>query len=307
MSEILAARALDLLRPWWAATARDLPWRDPATSPWGILVSEVMSQQTPMIRVVPYWTTWMETWPTPQALAAASPAEVITAWGKLGYPRRALRLQECARVVTETYGGQLPTDIDALLALPGVGEYTASAVASFAFGLRVAVVDTNIRRVISRALDGQESYGGATTATDRRRAAEVLPTDSADSVVWNQAVMELGATVCTSKNPQCDICPLKNICLWRQAGYPGIGERATRKSQKWKGTNRQVRGIVLNALRARPHHAPLDPATLETLWPNSTQLHECVAALDDDGLLDILPDGSVQLPGFGPLTATPVN
>lgn len=282
------------LRLWWATSARALPWRAPETSPWGILVSEVMSQQTPMIRVVPYWNAWMQTWPTPADLARASSAEIITAWGKLGYPRRALRLQECARVVVADYAGNLPTDYEALLGLPGVGEYTASAVAAFAYGQRVAVVDTNIRRVISRIFDGVESYGGATTAQDRARAREVLPEEVSDSVLWNQAVMELGATVCTSTSPACETCPLNDICKWRAEGYPGMGEKPTRKTQKWKGTNRQVRGIVLNALRAK--QTALNADELASLWKNQAQLQECVAALDDDGLVEILPDGGVAFP-----------
>jgi A/G-specific adenine glycosylase len=264
-----------------------------------------MSQQTPMIRVVPYWNSWMKTWPTPQALSQASSAEVITAWGKLGYPRRALRLQECARVVVERYDGVLPRDYDDLLELPGVGEYTASAVASFAYTQRVAVVDTNIRRVISRVFDGEENYGGATSPADRARAKQVLPDSAEDALVWNQGVMELGATVCTATSARCEVCPLNDLCRWRAAGYPGKGVKPTRKTQKWKGTNRQVRGIVLNALRAKAaaQHgentstAPrLSSEELEALWENTAQLHECVAALDDDHLVEILPGGGVGFP-----------
>jgi A/G-specific adenine glycosylase len=299
-SQVSTPDLLRLLRPWWQLNARDLPWREPGTSPWGILVSEVMSQQTPMIRVVPYWTTWMRAWPTPAALAQASSAEVITAWGKLGYPRRALRLQECARVVSKRYGGTLPTDYEALLSLPGVGEYTASAVASFAYGQRVAVVDTNIRRVLSRAIGGEESYGGATTAADRAKALEVLPANAADAQLWNQAIMELGATVCTSSSPQCEVCPFADVCKWRAAGYPGMGSKPTRKRQKWKGTNRQVRGIILDALRQKAAAgavpAELTPQELSALWPNQAQLSECVAGLDDDRLVEILPDGGLAFP-----------
>ena len=137
------------LGAWWEANARDLPWRFGRATPWGVLVSEVMSQQTQMSRVVPYWTDWMERWPDTRALAEAPKAEVITAWGRLGYPRRALRLQECARVVAEDYADKLPRTYDELTALPGIGDYTASAVMSFAFGERIAVIDTNIRRVLS--------------------------------------------------------------------------------------------------------------------------------------------------------------
>lgn len=150
-TEIENAEAVaDALAEWWHASARDLPWRFGRTTAWGVLVSEVMSQQTQMSRVVPYWNDWMERWPDAVALADAAKADVITAWGRLGYPRRALRLQECARVVASDYDNKLPRTYDELLALPGIGDYTASAVMSFAFGERIAVVDTNIRRVLSR-------------------------------------------------------------------------------------------------------------------------------------------------------------
>lgn len=328
-------RLLPLIAAWWEVNARELPWRSDSVTPWGVLISEVMSQQTPMIRVVPYWNLWMKQWPTPADLAAATPAEVITAWGKLGYPRRALRLQECAHVIVAQFGGEVPSDYDQLLSLPGVGEYTASAVAAFAFGARVAVVDTNIRRVLSRVFDGEENFGGATTPADRRRAQEVLPADTHDSVLWNQAIMELGATVCTSASPQCEICPFRDVCQWRKAGYPGMGTKPTRKTQKWKGTNRQVRGIVVNALRqkaagavgadadaagvtaprgfdgvasgdspsssasasaASSPAARLSAEELAALWPDQGQLQECVAALDNDGLIEIRADGSVVFP-----------
>lgn len=299
MTDKTAKEALGSLSRWFAANKRALPWRKAGTSPWGILVSEVMSQQTPMSRVAPYWISWMEAWPTPAACAQASSAEILTAWGHLGYPRRALNLQACAAAICERFNGAVPNTYDDLIALPGIGPYTASAVLSFAFGVRCAVVDTNIRRVLSRAFDGEESVGGATTAADRARAQELLPVDPADAMVWNQAVMELGATVCTAANPQCEICPLAGLCAWKAAGFPGMGVKRTRPAQKWKGTNRQVRGIVLNALRqkARAGEDPiLEQEDLAVLWPDSAQLHMCVAALDNDGLIDILPGGAVTFP-----------
>ena len=288
------------LRVWWETAARDLPWRGEGGPAWGILVSEVMSQQTPMSRVAPYWTDWMRRWPTPGSCAAASKAEILTAWGNLGYPSRALRLRACAQTIVERFGGSVPQDYGDLVSLPGVGRYTASAVLSFAFGKRVAVVDTNIRRVVSRAFDGGESIGGATTKADLARAVELLPREDGDSVVWNQTLMEIGATVCTSSNPRCRTCPLAGVCRWKRAGYPGMGAARTRSTQKWKGTDRQVRGIVLKALRrqakdgvARPRLAPDD---LEALWPDSGQLRACVAALDADGLVAIGRDGGVTFP-----------
>ena len=285
---------------WWKTAARNLPWRGTGVSAWGVLVSEVMSQQTPMSRVVPYWTDWMHRWPTPSSCASASKAQILTAWGNLGYPSRALRLRACAQAIVERFGGSVPQDYRELVSLPGVGQYTASAVLSFAFGKRVAVVDTNIRRVVSRAFDGAESIGGVTTQADLARAVELLPRENTASVVWNQTLMEIGATVCTSSHPRCGACPLAGICQWKRTDYPGMGVARTRSVQKWKGTNRQVRGIVLKALRrqvkdgvARPYLAPND---LEALWPDSDQLHACVVALDDDGLVAIGRDGGVTFP-----------
>ncbi|MFR0569537.1 A/G-specific adenine glycosylase [Bifidobacterium apri] len=282
---------------WWHANARDLPWRFGRTTPWGVLVSEVMSQQTQMNRVVPYWTAWMRHWPDPEALAAASTAEVITAWGRLGYPRRALRLQECAREVATRYGNRLPRSYDELVALPGIGDYTASAVMSFAFGERIAVIDTNIRRVLSRLFSGEESLGGSTTAKDRDLASRALPEDQAASVTWNEAVMELGALVCTAKSPACQTCPVASDCAFLAAGRPGLGERRTRPRQRFAGTNRQVRGMVLAALRALPADVPILPrAQVAALWPDQVQLDACVASLDEDGLIEIIGDEGIRLP-----------
>ena len=329
-----AARIRLRLAAWWEANARDLPWRFGRATPWGVLVSEVMSQQTQMSRVVPYWTQWMERWPDAKALAAAPKADVITAWGRLGYPRRALRLQECARVVSSECGDELPRGYDALIALPGVGDYTASAVMSFAYGERVAVIDTNIRRVLSRLFCGEESRGGAASPLERVLANEVLPSDGDDgangvsrdvsqgvsrgvsrrapratppSVVWNQSVMELGALVCTAKNPLCEQCPVSTDCAFLAAGRPGLGERRTRPRQRFQGTDRQVRGIVLKALRELPtglvgsgdstdSAESLPRERVESLWRDHVQLDACIAGLDEDGLIEILPDGALRLP-----------
>ena len=284
------------LAAWWEACARDLPWRFGRASAWGVLVSEVMSQQTQMSRVVPYWTAWMERWPDASALAKAPKAEVITAWGRLGYPRRALRLQECARTVAERYHDELPRTYDELLALPGVGDYTASAVMSFAFGERVAVIDTNIRRVLSRVFRGEESLGGAASPVEREMARRLLPEDVRQSVVWNQSVMELGATVCTAKAPLCEQCPIAGQCRFLRNGRPGLGERRTRPRQRFQGTDRQVRGLVLNALRGLPAGSVLEREQARLLWKDQVQLDACIASLDDDGLVEMLPDGSLRLP-----------
>lgn len=363
------------LAAWWEANARDLPWRFGRATPWGVLVSEVMSQQTQMSRVVPYWTDWMKRWPDAAALADASTAEVITAWGRLGYPRRALRLQECAHVVAHDLGDELPRTYDELVALPGVGDYTASAVMSFAFGERIAVVDTNIRRVLSRVFLGVESRGGSASAAERALACDVLPEDDvpengvpdsgilsddvvpenvvpenvvADSgesgndvpdnavpddvpenaasdssmsksatsryatpraeadarhvsreprsTVWNQSVMELGALVCTAKTPLCDACPVRAHCRFLAAGRPGLGERRTRPRQRFAGTDRQVRGLILDSLRKAPAGAAMPRDRIAALWSDHIQLDKCVASLDDDGLIELQPDGSVRLP-----------
>ncbi|RSX51131.1 adenine glycosylase [Bifidobacterium callimiconis] len=284
------------LAAWWEANARDLPWRFGRTTPWGVLVSEVMSQQTQMSRVVPYWTAWMASWPDAAALAKASTAEVITAWGRLGYPRRALRLQECARVVAEQYGDRLPDDYDRLLELPGVGDYTASAVSSFAFGRRVPVIDTNIRRVLSRVFLGEESRGGAASRAERDLAADVLPNDVTESVTWNQSVMELGAVVCTAKKPSCESCPVAEDCAFLKAGLQGLGEKRTRPRQRFQGTDRQVRGIVLGALREATGDGVVSRERIERLWADHVQLDACIASLDEDGLIEMLPGGALRLP-----------
>ena len=309
---------------WWSRYARDLPWRFGRTTPWGVLVSEVMSQQTQMSRVVPYWTAWMRVWPDAASLAAAPKAEVITAWGRLGYPRRALRLQECARQVAGQYADRLPRDYDQLVALPGIGDYTASAVMSFAYGERIAVIDTNIRRVLSRVFLGRESTGGAANREERQLAWQVLPEDensevsdhhvngdgsleTADpqirsaawreppSARWNQAVMELGATVCVARKPACDICPLAGHCRFLKAGLPGLGSGRTRPRQRFAGTDRQIRGSILQALR-QASGAPVFRKDLKPLCDDEIRLDRCIASLDEDGLLEIGQDGSLSLP-----------
>ncbi len=290
-----STRIYDDLSRWWDESARDFPWRFGRTTPWGVLISEVMSQQTPMTRVLPYWVAWMQMWPTARELAKASVAEVITAWGTLGYPRRALRLQECARVVSEQYGGELPQTYEELIALPGVGDYTASAVLAFAFGKRSVVIDTNIRRVISRAVQGEESRGGSATAVEKKVLAECVPTDTKKSVVWNQSTMELGAVICTAQSPKCDECPIRDSCAFYAAGLPGLGVKRTRPPQKFAGTNRQVRGLILKELRGAAGLS-LPYEKISQIWDNSVQFDECLASLDNDGLVVINADHSVSLP-----------
>ncbi|WP_296665282.1 A/G-specific adenine glycosylase [Demequina sp.] len=274
---------VDAVRAWYRETGRDLPWRDGRTSPWGVLVSEVMLQQTPVVRVEPVWRAWMERWPTPADLAAAEQADAVRAWGRLGYPRRAKRLWECARAMVERHGGEVPASLEDLRALPGVGEYTAAAVASFAFGRRAVVLDTNVRRVVGRAWGALALPAAHQTAAERALAASLVPAADADAAEWAVASMELGALVCTARVARCDECPLAGTCAWRAAGNPGL-EAAPRRTQPWHGTDRQVRGRIMALLRAAT--APVDVTghvTLEDVDPG--QLDRCLESLVVDGLV----------------------
>jgi A/G-specific adenine glycosylase len=281
---------------WYAEHARELPWRAPGVSAWAVLVSEVMLQQTPVARVEPVFRAWLERWPTPGALAAEPPGEAVRAWGRLGYPRRALRLHEAATVVVARHGGVLPTSYDGLRALPGVGEYTAAAVATFAHGARHAVLDTNVRRVLARALGGAEQPAPALTAAERALAASVLPDEAAVAARWAVAVMELGALVCTARAPGCPRCPVAGVCAWRLAGSPAY-DGPRRPVQAFAGTDRQVRGLLLAVLRDRPaSDGPASAAALAAVWPEDVQRDRALAALLADGLL-VADD-----PGPGPGT-----
>ena len=184
---------------WYDEHARDLPWRGPGATPWAVMVSEFMLQQTPVARVLPVFESWMSTWPTPGALADAPSGEAVRAWGRLGYPRRALRLHAAAQAIVERHGGEVPASYDDLIALPGVGDYTASAIASFAFGGSHAVLDTNVRRVFARAVAGVEFPATAVTKAERVLAESLVPDEQ--PATWAVAVMELGALVCTAANP----------------------------------------------------------------------------------------------------------
>ena len=287
---------------WYAAHARPLPWRDPATTAWGVFVSEVMSQQTPVSRVEPVWRAWMERWPTPGDLAAESPGEVVRAWNRLGYPRRALRLREAAVAMTERHGGTVPLDEESLRSLPGVGDYTAAAVAAFAHGRRSVVVDTNVRRVLVRALEGRAQAAPALTSAERRLAASVVPEDPATSAVWNVAVMELGALVCRARGPRCEECPLLDVCAWVRAGSPP-DDGPPRRGQAWHGTDRQVRGAIVQVLResrgpvARPLLEDTVVHRLGLRPDDAPQVDRCVASLVEDGLVEPLDDDRLRLPG----------
>lgn len=275
-----------LVISWYSANKRDLPWRDGRTSPWGVLVSEVMLQQTPVSRVLPRWTDWMDRWPTPAALAADEPGEAVRAWHRLGYPRRALRLHAAATAITQRHDGAVPADHADLLALPGIGSYTAAAVASFAFGQRHAVVDTNVRRVHARAVSGLALPSKSLTAKEMALAQDLLPMDSSASVTWNVGVMELGALVCTARAPRCGTCALQSTCAWVAAGAPAY-DGPPRPGQKWNGTDRQVRGKVVALLRESL--VPVPRHVVDKVWPDAAQLDRCVASLLHDGLIEPVP------------------
>ena len=289
MSTLFTAQVLD----WYAENARELPWRTPDASPWAILVSEVMLQQTPVSRVLPAYQEWLTRWPTPAALAADEPGEAVRAWGWLGYPRRALRLHECAVAITEQHDGQLPTDLDALLALPGVGAYTARAVASFAYRQRHAVVDTNVRRVLSRAITGVADAAAGSAARDLALAEPLVPTDSEVAAKYAVAVMELGALVCTARAPRCADCPVVADCAWFRAGKPAY-DGPVKRPQGYAGTDRQVRGRLLAVLRDA--EGPVPPGALDVVWHDPVQRSRALDGLVTDGLVDPLPDGRFALP-----------
>lgn len=274
----IAAALID----WFADAARPLPWRAADVSPWAVLVSEFMLQQTQVARVVPRWEAWIRRWPTPAALAAEPPSEAVRAWDRLGYPRRALWLHRAAVEIVERHGGEVPADLDALLALQGVGPYTARAVAAFAFGLRHPVVDTNTRRVIARAVAGQGEPGPPSTARDLAAMTALLPVDDAEARVFNAAAMELGATVCTARAPRCDECPIAEVCAWRAAGYPPYDGIRKATQARFAGSDRQVRGLIMRELRAG--HRPVGRVELTPLWADAAQLDRAVAGLVSDGL-----------------------
>jgi A/G-specific adenine glycosylase len=272
---------------WYEANGRDLPWRHPNFTPWGALVSEFMLQQTPVARVIPRLAEWLDRWPTPTSLAAVPAGDAVRAWANLGYPRRALWLHACAEKIVREHGGVVPSDVAALLALPGVGSYTARAVAVFAFGAHEPVVDTNIRRVIARHTLGQAEPGPPREKPDMDAMRALLPEPEL-SPAFNIAVMELGALVCTARNPRCELCPIRATCAWRTAGYPAHDGPTKARQKKYEGSDRQARGAILAALRASA--CPIPPATLEQVWPEAAQRGRAVAGLLSDGLI-VLEEG----------------
>ena len=277
---------------WYDEHARDLPWRRAEATPWSVMVSEFMLQQTPVARVLPVHAAWLERWPTPADLAAEPVGEAVRAWGRLGYPRRAQRLHAAATAIVERHGGEVPADHADLIALPGVGDYTAAAVATFAYGRRHVVLDTNVRRVLARTLQGVELPGTSVTRAERDAAEQVLPADEPTAATWSVAVMELGALVCTAARPRCDACPVVDLCAWVTAGRPPY-DGPPRRGQTYAGTDRQCRGRLLSVLRDA--HEPVHLSRLEAAWSPAEQRERCLRSLLDDGLVIEVAPGHFAL------------
>lgn len=272
---------------WFKKNKRDLPWRK--TDAWGVLVSEFMLQQTPVNRVLPVYEAWMKRWPTAASLSKATPAEVITAWGRLGYPRRALRLHECAKEITHNFKGKIPESQAELRALPGIGEYTAAAITAFAFEKRSLVLDINIRRLFARLFDGVEAPTQSATKGEKSRYEELIP--KKDPHLWAAATMELGAVICTSQSPKCGICPVAHVCTWRSLDYPKSD--VVKRRQSWHGTDRQCRGTIVQALR---ENAVLTKSQITQLWDVPSQLEKALLTLLDDGLIESRGKNKFSLP-----------
>jgi A/G-specific adenine glycosylase len=297
----MAGRQVPDIMRWYASSKRDLPWRRPGAGAWAVLVSEIMLQQTPVARVLPAYHAWLARWPTPASLAAAPVADAVRQWDRLGYPRRALRLHAAARIITEQHGGEVPSDVGALRALPGVGVYTAAAVASFAFGQRHAVLDTNVRRVLARLIRGVELPPPSQSAAEVSLAESLLPTEPAVAARWSVAVMELGALVCTASRPRCAQCPVASACAWYMAGSPLSG--VPRRGQSYEGTDRQCRGRLLAVLRGAS--GPVPAEALTAAWPDAMQRARALDSLVADGLVEPLPGDSYALPGATPASLAP--
>jgi A/G-specific adenine glycosylase len=283
--------AAQALIRWFGEHARALPWREPGVTPWGVLTSEIMLQQTQVDRVRPVWEEWVHRWPSPAALAAQPLAEALRAWGRLGYPRRAARLHEASRVIVAEHDGEVPDQLDALLALPGVGAYTARAVLAFAFGQRAPVVDVNVRRVLRRIRHGEAD--GPARAQDLPDTLALLPEEPAAASALSAALMELGQTVCLPHAPNCAACPI-HPCRWARAGKPETSEPAARQAPRYAGSDRQARGALLAALRASAE--PLRKAELDQAWlVNPAQRERALSSLMDDGLVHVADSGRIAL------------
>lgn len=270
---------------WFDQNKRDLPWRN--TSPWGVMISEFMLQQTPVKRVLPVWSEWIDRWPTPADLAASKRSDAIAAWGRLGYPRRAIRLHESSGIIASKFDNEVPRAIEDLRTLPGVGEYTAAAIASFAYNESALVMDINIRRLFARAIDGVEVLSSSPSIIERRLRTELIPTDGA---LWAAATMELGALICSARTPSCDQCPIRKSCAWRAAGYPK--SEIVKKSQAWAGTDRQCRGVIVQHLREQKSATK---SALLKLWHDADQSEKALKSLIADHLIEATGKSSFKL------------
>ena len=272
---------------WFKKNQRDLPWRK--SDAWGVMVSEFMLQQTPVNRVLPIYETWMKRWPTAAALAQATPADVIKAWGRLGYPRRALRLHECAKEITSSHNGTIPNTEAELRKLPGIGEYTAAAIVAFAFAQRSLVLDINIRRLFARLFDGVETPKPSASRAEKSKYEALIP--ERNPHVWAAATMELGAVICTSQSPKCGTCPVAHSCRWRSLDYPKSD--LVKRRQSWHGTDRQCRGTIVQALR---ENEILSKDQIKQLWDVPSQLEKALITLLDDGLIELRGKNKFSLP-----------
>lgn len=284
----------DELLAWGEAVRRDLPWRR-TRDPWAVLVSELMLQQTQVARVVPRWQAFLDQLPTPAACAAAPVGDVVRAWAGLGYNRRAVNLHRAATAVVESHDGRLPADLDGLLALPGVGPYTARAVLVFAHERDLGLVDTNAGRFVARALAGR-----ALPLREAQALADAA-VPAGDGWAWGQAVFDLGAAVCTRRRPRCDACPIVAHCTWARAGWPepdpvtGSGGISGTQAP-FAGSDRQGRGRLVEALRGG--RLPDSPASLAAAcgWSDDPERAVRVAAgLVADGLA-VVEGGELRLP-----------
>jgi A/G-specific adenine glycosylase len=285
---------VEILVNWFDTHGRELPWREPECTAWGVLVSEIMLQQTPVARVRPIWEEWLTRWPVPSALAAESQGEVVRAWGKLGYPRRALRLHAAAAAIAAEHGDVVPSDVDTLLGLPGIGAYTARAIVAFAYGKRAPVVDTNVRRVVARAVHGAADAGPPSNTRDMSDVEVMLPAEDARAARFSAALMELGALICTARSPTCVDCPLYADCAWQRAGKPAYAG-PTKPVQRFAGTDRQVRGLLLDVLRGT--EGAVEKTALDVVWSDAGQRDRCLDSLLVDGLVEQTVGGLFALPG----------
>ncbi|MDQ4006354.1 MAG: A/G-specific adenine glycosylase [Actinomycetota bacterium] len=266
------------LLEWYRPRARAYPWRG-SRDPYRVLVSEVMLQQTQAARVVPAYRSFVRRFPTVRALAAAPRSDVIVAWGSLGYPRRALALGEAARVIVRDHDGVVPRDLAALQGLPGIGPYTAAAVASLGYGTAVSALDTNVRRVVGRVLLGRDD-----APSNEVRVASDRWLDRREPASWNQALMDVGRAHCRTK-PRCDGCPLARACEFRRSGAVPI--RSPRRQPRYEGSVRQLRGAIIRTLRSTPSTSI--EVVVRGTGRSRSEVVAAVLALHDEGIVAASP------------------